>query len=151
MPNEIKFLTACRALATIPRRSASPVRGLSKLARNCRGGLLLETVLAVTIFTLVGTAVLSGLSTAHFSGGKTESKSIAESLGRSQMERLFAQPYQPPPWPWSFPTISPPPGYSLSAVAKEHEAGNTDVAALVVTVSHEGKEVLVLETLRARE
>ena len=57
---------------------------------------MLETVVAVVIFTLVGTAVLAALSTAHTSGARTESQSIAENLARNQMEDAFCRAYQEP-------------------------------------------------------
>ena len=54
-------------------------------AQDAKGDLLLETVIAVTLFTLIGAAVLGGLSTAHFSGTKIEGHSTAENVVRNQM------------------------------------------------------------------
>ena len=128
-----------------------PIR-LSHLLSRCgcrRGSLLLEAVVSVLVFSVVDTGVLSGLSVAHTSAVVTQTQTTAEIVGRSQMELMFSLPYRPPPY--AYPTIEPPPNYSVSAVAEEHTPGVLDLERLTVTVSHHGSEVLVLETLRVRE
>lgn len=121
---------------------------LRKLARECRGALLMETVMAVMAFTLVGTAALVGLSTTQISGAKTEDQSIAENLARNQMEHVFSLPYQDPPS--SYPSVAAPPGYSVATAATEFVAGDVRIEKIVVTVTHGGQGVLTLETLRAK-
>ena len=69
---------------------------LRTLAGDCRGALLLETVIAIMVFSLVGVAVLGGLSTAYTSGAKTEVQSVAENLARNQVESIFSGPYREP-------------------------------------------------------
>ena len=109
---------------------------------------MVEAVVAVTLFTLVGAAVLGGLSTTFISGGLFEGQSAAETLGRSQMENALSLPYQVPPS--TYPAISAPPGYSVTAAGEEYEVGSTLIEKLVVRVMQGNKEVLVLETLRAQ-
>ena len=78
----------------------SPVRfflgQIRPLIDNCRGSLLLETVIAVMVFSMVGTAVMAGLNTAYMSGTKIEAQSAAENIARNQMESVFSLPYQAP-------------------------------------------------------
>ncbi len=140
------------------QKSEQPVQrhvwaGLGRLwraARDCRGSLLLETVIVSMVFALVGTAVLSGLSTTYRSGSITEEQSVAEHIARNQMESIFDLVYREPDQT-AYPTIAVPTGYSVSTVAT-HVDGNTDpeVEKLSLTVNHGSKEVLVLETLRVR-
>lgn len=113
------------------------------------GSLMVEVVAAVMVFTLVGSAVLVGLSTSHISSAQTESQAIADNLGRSQMEYVFSLPYQDPAS--AYPSIVTPPGYTVSALAEEYQANVQTVERVVVTVGHDGDTVLTLETLRVRE
>jgi Tfp pilus assembly protein PilV len=110
---------------------------------------MLEAVVAVMVFTLVGVGGLGGLSTVHISGAETESQSIAENLGRNQMENVFSLPYQDPPS--TYPSLATPPGYSVLAEAEEYVVGDPAIEKVVVTVSHDSQQVLVLETLRVRD
>ncbi len=110
--------------------------------------MLVEVVVAVGVFALVGTAVLAGMSTTHLSGAKTESQSVAENVARNQMEYVFSLPYQTPPG--AYPTIVPPEGYDVSIASEEYVADDPNVEKLIVTVTRGGEETLTLETLRAR-
>ncbi len=105
-----------------------------------------ETVVAVLIFTLVGTAALTGLSATLNVGSKAETQAAAERLGRNQMEYLFSLDYQEPPA--TYPAVSAPPGYAVSAVAEGLVLNDPSIEKVVVTVSRDGRAVLVLETLR---
>ena len=131
-----------------PRLAALLAR-LQSAALVSRGSLMLEMVVAVMVYTLVGSAVMAGLSTTYLSGARTEDQSVAESLGRSQMEYVFSLPYQDPVS--TYPSIAPPPGYGVSALAEEYLAGIATVERVVVTVSHDGSDILVMETLRTKE
>ncbi len=108
-----------------------------------------ETVVAVLIFTLVGTAALTGLSATLNVGSKAESQAAAERLGRNQMEYLFSLDYRQPPA--TYPAVSAPPGYAVSAVAEGLVLNDPNIEKVVVTVSRDGRAVLVLETLRLME
>ena len=55
---------------------------LKRLATDSKGSLLLETVIAVLVFTLVGAATLSGLSITQIAGALIEEQSAAENIGR---------------------------------------------------------------------
>ena len=105
------------------------------LARESAGSMLLETVVAVMVFGLVGTAVMGGLGTVNISGAKTESQSIAENIARNQMEYLFSQPYREPQQT-PHPTISVPTGYSVSTTLDFADTVNPDPEIEKMTACH---------------
>ena len=128
-----------------------------------RGTALLETVIALTIFAALGTALLMGVRAAHISGDVIERNSIAENLARNQMEYVFDQPYLSPPA--SYVSIADAvdvsytvePGFSVTAQALAFTDGDpsivndTNLEKVLVTVSEGGQSVLSLDTLRANE
>ena len=119
--------------------------------RDSRGTFLLETVVASMVFSMVGVAVLSSLGTVNIAGALTEEQSQAENIARNQMEDIFDQVYrEPDQTPYPDITLLPV-GYSVTT-AVTHVDGNTDpeVEKIALTISHHGKEVLLLETARYR-
>ncbi|HZA25556.1 MAG TPA: type II secretion system protein [Dehalococcoidia bacterium] len=126
---------------------------LRTLAGDCRGALLLETVIAIMVFSLVGVAVLAGLSTAYTSGAKTEVQSVAENLARNQVESIFSGPYREPDQT-PYPTMTGvPAGYTVSTSVDFQDPLSPDpeVEQISVTARYEGQEVLTLQTLRGRD
>ncbi|MBI2867040.1 MAG: hypothetical protein HYX97_01740 [Chloroflexi bacterium] len=107
---------------------------------------MVEAVIAILVFALIGSAVLSGLSTTHTSGAATERQSVAENIARNQMEYIFSLPYQSPPL--SYPSIAVPTNYSVAAATQDIVIGDPTIERVVVTVSHENRTLLVLETVR---
>ena len=124
------------------------MRRLRTLSRNCRGEFLMETMIAVMVFALIGTAVLSGVSMAHTSGASTERQSTAENIARNQMEYIFSLPYQNPPS--SYPTIGVPQGYGVTCTAEEYVLGDPNIEKVIITVTFDSTQQLVLETLRIK-
>ena len=108
----------------------------------------MESVVAVVVFAVIGGAVLAGTSTARGTASTVEGQSIGEGVARNQMEQSFNQPYRPPQGP-SYPTITPPQGYSVSVVQDEYINGAVDIEKVIVTVRRHGRIVQVLQTLRA--
>ena len=103
------------------------------------------------VFSMVGVAVLSSLGTVNIAGALTEEQSQAENIARNQMEDIFDQVYrEPDQTPYPDITLLPV-GYSVTT-AVTHVDGNTDpeVEKIALTISHHGKEVLLLETARYR-
>ena len=120
-------------------------------ARGSAGSMLLETVVAVMVFGLVGTAVIGSLGTVNISGAKTESQSTAENIARNKMEYLFSQPYREPQQT-PYPTASVPTGYSVSTTLDFANTVNPDpeIEKMTATVSHNAQVILTLETVRGR-
>ena len=128
------------------------VRGLRDPVHDSSGSILLETVVASIIFAMVGTAVLSGLSTMYASGNLTEAQSMAENLARNQMEFAFNQSYREPQQA-AYQIISDvPANYSVTTTVAYASVSSPDpeVELIKVTVSHAGENTLTLESLRGR-
>lgn len=121
--------------------------GLLRLLRGQRGSLLVETVVALSVFGVLGTAVLSGVSTSYVSKRTFEVHSTAENILRNQMEYVFEQAYVPPPG--TYLTVTPPATYSVTAQALVYDASSTQIETVRVTVSKEGQQVKVLDSLRS--
>ena len=128
--------------------------GRRTLFRDSRGTALLETVIALTIFAALGTALLMGVRSAHTSGDLTERNSIAENLARNQMEYVFGQPYLSPPATYVSianavdATYSVEKGFSVTAQAVAFTEGDSGIIndnnleTVVVTVSEGGQSSL---------
>ena len=146
------FIAAKQTAGQLMQRPGRAGLGrLLKAARDCRGSLLLEAVIASSVFALVGMAVLSGLGTMYRSGSITEEQSVAEHIARNQMESIFDRVYREPDQT-PYPTIAVPTGYSVSTVATTVEGyPGPAIEKLSLTVNHGSKELLVLETLRYRK
>lgn len=129
------------------RDRASNLAFLSPL-KGRRGSLLLEVLIASMVMTLVGGAVLGGLSLSHRSGAKVEQHSVAENIARNQMEYVYSQPYLTSPSTYA--SVSAPPGYSARAAGSEFVAGDPNVQKVVTTVSRDGQDILVLEAVRVK-
>ncbi|GBD11519.1 hypothetical protein HRbin23_01186 [bacterium HR23] len=112
------------------------------------GAILAETVIAVMVFAMLGTAVLAGVSTLRSSGARLERQAIAERVARSQMEYTFSTPYLPPPA--TYPPIETPPGYTVVATAEVYVPGDPRLERVVVRVDYEDRAVFTLETLRSQ-
>jgi len=67
------------------------------LIKNEKGISLIEVLIALAIMALVAVAFLSGLTTASKALIIADERTTAESLARTQMEAVKAQPYQPAP------------------------------------------------------
>ena len=122
------------------------------LFQNSTGSILLETAVASIVFAMVGTAVLSGMSTMYASGSLTEAQSVAENLACNQMEFVFDQPYREPQQT-PYPAISGVPvnyGITTTVAYGSISSPNPEVALVTVTASHRGQDILTLETLRGR-
>ncbi len=113
-----------------------------------RGALLMEIVIGILVFTVVGTAVLAGLSSVQLSSADTRSQAIAESIARNQMERVVAGAFPTLPYTYSGgELVSTPADYSVSADALEYQPGAPGIARVTVNVSFFGSTMLTLESL----
>lgn len=130
----------CRLIQGVFSRIRTAVLG-------CEGSLLIESVVAIMVFALVGVAVMEGISASRHNGSLVERKSIGERIARNQMENVFNSAYIPPQ-STPYPTIIPPPGYTVSVVADELIPLAVEVEIVTVTVTRDGKDILTLQTLR---
>ena len=137
---------------------------LPGLLGDSRGAALLETVIAITILASLASAVLMGVRAAHTSGEVVEVHSNAERLARNQMEYLVTQPYEAPLGDDYVSiadatdiTFAVDPGYTVTAQAMTYTEGDAlivtdnNIERVVVTISQDGQEILVLQTLRIND
>ena len=131
------------------------VHRLERTSADCRGSILLETVVAVIIFALIGAATMVGIQTATQTGESVEDKSLAEILARNQMEHVFNQAYKAPPLDYASiadiqgNTFSVPSDFTVTATAVERPGTvGAEVEDVKVTITRNGQEILVLETIR---
>ena len=125
-------------------------RRLKVLAWDRKGALLMETMIALTLLTGVGTMLLVGLQTTNRSGAHTESQRIRELIARNQMEDIFNSPFLTPTSTSSYPAIT--------SIDSNHTVTNTTapygsdpiIQRIIVTVTWGDRGELVVETLRAQ-
>ena len=134
----------------IPKRSAARavVARWAARAHGERGAMLIEALIAISVFTLLGAAVLSGSTVTRQASASVEHTAVAENIARNQMETILAAPYQDPPH--TFTPISTPPGYAVTAEAQELVVSDPNIATIVVTVTLKGTPVLTLESIRTK-
>ena len=114
--------------------------------RTERGAILIEALIAVFVFTVVGVLALRGVSTTRTLGNTLDGQAAAEHLARSQMEYALAQPYASPTNP--YPTVTPPQNYGVTIANQSVPGASSNIARLVVTVQREGRVLFILESLR---
>lgn len=118
------------------------------LARQQRGGMLLEVVIALLVFAAMGATLLGSASVVSLTSRKVEVQAAGEALARNQMEHVFSLPYQDPPS--SYPTVTPPPDFTVTAEAEVYVPGNPNIQRVVVEAQYVDGSTYVLETLRTR-
>ena len=119
-----------------------------------RGGMLVETAVAILVFSMVGVVVLSGVSIGAKSSRAIAVQSTLENLARNQIEYVLGQAFQDPDDPPVACAIDPglaiPDGYSLDCEVGEYVPDDINVASVMVTASNDEGKSLSLETVRAR-
>ncbi len=127
--------------------SARLRRRLRRIARGQKGGLLLETVVALSVFGVVGTSLMSGIQTSYSSKTQFDIRSRAENIVRNEMEGAFAQAYKPPGQTYS--TASTSDGFIVTSEAIDYSTtSDSNLEMVRITVQHGGFTVKVLEAAR---
>jgi len=75
---------------------------------------LMEVIISLALLAVVAVPFVNALSTGSFSLLLVDDTTVASNLARYQLEDTISRPYVEPP---SYPTISPPAGYSVSLAA----------------------------------
>ena len=144
---------------TLIHQSARTLAGRFRSALcNPAGLTLMETVIALAIFSSAGTAVLMGVRAAHTSSDRVNASAVAENLARNQMEYVSSLSDLAPPGTYASIAddvalnISIPTGFAVSAAAQTYIASDGFIGSIetvVVTVTRDGQNVLVLKSLRS--
>ncbi len=125
-------------------------RGLQRLLRKQRGALMLEIVVTLTVFGVLGTAVLGAVHTSFIGKRLFDQQSVAENLIRNQLESVLEQTYKAPDDPDpTYLAIAPPDGYTVTAQSLTYDVANTDISTVRITVYQDGQPVKTFETQRA--
>ena len=113
----------------------------------------------MSVFGLLGIAVLGAVQTSYFAKGKFDVQSAAENIARNQIDYVFEQDYVPPT-ALGAPYLSLPrpdgdyillDGFWVEANALQNDEANSNpnISRVEVRVFKDGEEVKVFETLRA--
>ena len=101
-----------------------------------RGSLLLETVVALSVFGLVGPSLMSGIQTSYLSKTQFDIRSRAENIVRNEMESVFAQAYKPPGQTYATATTSD--GFTVTSQAIDYStSSDSNLETVRVTVQHQ--------------
>ena len=150
------LMSRCSAAIELPAKAF--VARLRSATFNSLGITLIETVIALAIFSSAGTAVLMGVGAAHTSSDRVKASAIAENLARNQMEYVSTLSYVTPPGSYASIAddvnlnITLPTGFGVSAAAETYVADdgfNGSIEKVVVTVTRDGQSIFVLESLRS--
>ena len=121
-------------------------RRLHALLDAQRGALLMETVVSLSVFGILGTTLLTGVQTSYLSKTKFDIQSEAENLVRNEMESVFDQAYKVPGLTYNSTTTAD--GFSATSDAVTYSATSTDIEIVRITIQYEGNTVKVFETIR---
>jgi type II secretory pathway pseudopilin PulG len=123
---------------------------------------LVESLAAVAILGIAGTAFVLSLSTGALAVREGDQEATAQSLARAQMEYVKNYPYQevPTTYPLVYTedeTYNPnpvtlPEGYGISVAvgAIPQAGGDTDIQKVTVTISREGENIMTIEDYKVR-
>ena len=120
---------------------------MSGRLRSERGFALVETLVAVAVLASALVVFLAGLSTDSLSTAESDRLSTAHEIARSQMELTKAAAYTAAPY--SYPTVTPPATYGVSASASTISGGDANIERITVTVTKDSVAVFSLEGLKA--
>jgi Tfp pilus assembly protein PilV len=107
------------------------------------GVALVEALIASAILGMTLVVFVAGLSTGLLSTGQSDRLSTAHELARSQIEYTKAAAYSAAPF--SYPTVTPPAGYGVTAAASAVSGGDASIELITVQVSKDGGVVYTLE------
>ena len=134
-------------LPSVQKARRTARRRCLALVRSRSGALLLETMAAVSVFVMVATMALIGVSAAQRARAVVERSALAEAMARNQMEHIFSLAYQTTTA--AYPSVQATEGFQVDA-RQEAVTGDTNLQKITVTITFDSgsREVLVLETLR---
>ena len=108
------------------------------------GFSLVEVVLTVAVASTLTVALLGAVSVTARVVTQLDGDVVAQELARTQMEYVKGYtPYLTPPA--TYPTVSPPTGYAVSAIAESVPDRGPEVSRVVVTVTRGGKALVTVE------
>ncbi len=133
-------------LTTWLRQRTNPIR---QLHRNTVGGMLVESLVGITVITTIASVSFLAVSTATRASARAEQSAIAENVARNQMEWVFSQPYAAPATGYT--ATSTPSGYSAFVTTSllPDFAADTSIEKITITVNFGAEEIISIETIRS--
>ncbi len=129
------------------REGPPTLAGLRRVVAGGQEGVgLVETLVAVAILGVTLVTLLAAISTGSIGVATTEERVTAENLARSQLEYTKSQPYLTAPA--SYPTVTPPAGYAVSAEATSIPGGDSSIQKITVTVTRGSETLITVEDFK---
>jgi Tfp pilus assembly protein PilV len=122
-------------------------RGIHMMIKGEKGVSLVETIAAVCILAIIGLAFLSALATTSSARATNDERTSAKILAEAVVEYIktanYTTSYQIPGY-----LFADFPGYSVPNPVAASNERNGNIQRLTITVSHQGHEVLTLESYK---
>lgn len=130
------------------------IRWLTSMWRGQRGGMLIETVILVSVFGIIGSAVATSTQTSFIAKRVAEKQATTENIIRNQVDYTLSQKFKPAGEEPSYDLITDDPaypdlpdGYSVT-VESQLWSVNDDVTLVRVEVWLNDEVLRSFETLR---
>lgn len=111
-----------------------------------KGFSLIEVLISITLLSIIGVAVLGGLSTSSKAVLTADQLETGKNLAEAQIEYVKAQPYalsyDPAPIPPEYI------GYSALIDVSAINERDGNIQKITVTVEHSGKQITTLESYK---
>jgi prepilin-type N-terminal cleavage/methylation domain-containing protein len=130
-------------------RKAGRSRGLS-LKGGQRGYMLVEVIVAVAIVGIIAVAFLSALTSGYLALVLADENTVAESLTRTEFERVRQMSYELTA-DYERLEPAPPPGYNVQVYVDFYPndaEGDSGIKVVTVEVSHQEEPVLTTKSYK---
>ena len=119
---------------------------IAKVMKNQKGITLIEVLVSLAVFSLIGTAVLGGLMTTSKVVNTTDARETAKNLAETQMEWAKSLPYAT-----SYSPAPTGPEYSgFIATINTNTLEDNYIQRIVVSVNWGGQEITSLEGYKVK-
>ncbi|MFC1917967.1 hypothetical protein ACFLXH_04865 [Chloroflexota bacterium] len=117
--------------------------GKLKLHRDEKGVALVESLIAVAIVGTVVITLIISLATGSLAIRETDEEVVVQSLARTQLEYIKGYTYDPDAT--TYPTVSMPPGYTISVGVSSTPDADPDIQKITANISRGGALILAIE------
>ena len=118
---------------------------LTRKSNSERGGLLVQTLVAIALLGIIGTAVLSAMATTSKAVRITDERDTATNLATSQMEYVkdlnWQTQYTPAPIPAEYIGYSVKEPISVQSISQR----DNNIQKITITIVYQNREIFTLE------